>query len=80
MASGGRSLAAQGTQGDEEFVLAVRSDPQASPTMSTVDNIDTKIGLVVSVVALEQSLSGIYEHLGVGAGADRLLPERISQG
>ncbi len=78
MASGGRSLAAEGTTGEQALVLAVRADPSASATMSTVDNINMAVGQFVAVIALEQELNGIYEHLGVGAGADRLLPERIS--
>lgn len=73
---GGKTLAAQGGGGDLEYIQSVRGSLDRVPTISTVDNIDMLIGRYAAVVALQQTLNGVYEQLGTADGAQALLPSR----
>lgn len=79
MGRGGHTLAVQGISngGPQLFIDGVRSQLSKVPTISTVDNINMQIGQYAAAVALQQELNGVYEQLGVGVGAQSLLPSRV---
>jgi hypothetical protein len=68
-------VAGLGVAGDGNAVAAVRGDPTLAKTISTVDNVGTSQGRVVTALAVAGQLSGDVGHYGVGAGAQSLLPQ-----
>ncbi|WP_213455313.1 copper transporter [Rhizomonospora bruguierae] len=66
-----------GTDGGEGNVIsAVRGDPALSKTISTVDNVPTSQGRVVTVMAItEQLVQKKVGHYGAGSGATALMPK-----
>ena len=58
------------------FLHAFRSDPSVAGRLSTIDNIEDFRGRMAAVLALLGLRSGRVGNYGVGAGADRLLPEQ----
>lgn len=79
MALGGRTVAVQGANGPDEpqeYMAAVRGDPQALSQMSTVDNAQTTIGQIATAIALQQTQFDVYEQLGTGPGSVAVLPTR----
>lgn len=79
MGLGGRTLAVEPlVPGQPQVYMdSLRADSKALAKLSTVDNVQSEVGLVSSVVALQQELSGVYEQLGIGKGATSLLPTRV---
>jgi hypothetical protein len=68
--AGPNSAEIQGTD-----VLAVRTDPQASSRLSTVDVADLRSGVITTVLAgKEQMLGRDGHHYGALAKADAPLP------
>jgi hypothetical protein len=62
--------------GDGNVVAAVRGDPTLSKTISTVDNVPTAQGQVVTAVATtEQVARNKAGHYGLGSGASSLMPK-----
>ncbi len=53
---------------------AIRSDKQASATVSTVDTVDLQMGLITLVLALRQQTEGGAGQYGVGLGATKIAP------
>ncbi len=78
MGSGGRTLAVAAASDNPVFMTTIRSDAEVTATMSSVDNIDTRVGRLVAVIALQQELNGVYEQLGTGPLSQSLLPQRAS--
>jgi hypothetical protein len=72
-------VAASGEAGDGNVVAEVRSDPQLSTEVSTVDNASTPQGQVSTGLTVAQQLAGATGHYGVGGGADGLLPDAPAQ-
>lgn len=72
-------VAASGEAGDGNVVAEVRSDPQLSTVVSTVDNASTPQGQIATGLTVAQQLAGTIGHYGVGGGADRLLPDALAQ-
>jgi hypothetical protein len=72
-------VAASGEAGDGNVVAEVRSDPQLSAEVSTVDNASTPQGQISTGLTVSQQLAGAVGHYGVGGGADRLLPDVAGQ-
>lgn len=70
-------VAAAGPSGEGNLVAQVRSDPELSERISTVDNISTPQGQVAAALAVAARLAGYVGHYGDGSGADALLPERL---
>lgn len=77
---------AQGTDGvvvagpvsagaEDGLVAAVRSDPTAAASVSTVDVVERVSGAVVAVLALAGEASGEQGHYGSAAAADGPLPD-----
>lgn len=65
--------------GDEESsrgsqVLAIRTDPELSTRVATVDDADLVQGQVGIVLALADLVDGVVGHYGYGDGAERVLP------
>ncbi|MGH9188622.1 MAG: copper transporter [Acidimicrobiales bacterium] len=56
------------------FIGPLRSDPRAGASLSTVDNLESPMGQVATVLALEQLAAAQVGHFGVGPGSQRLLP------
>jgi hypothetical protein len=52
----------------------VRGDPELSPIVATVDDVELVQGAVATVVALEQLVDGTPGHYGYGQGAQAPLP------
>ncbi len=74
MAAGGHTLAVAPSSKGNDFVAAMRADKSAVAKMSTVDNVDSSMGLITSVFAQVQTLAGKYEQLGTGPGASSVFP------
>lgn len=58
-----------------EFVVAIRSDAEIAPRVSTVDNLQDYRGRVAATMALQEMLGGRTGHYGFAQGASRVLPE-----
>ena len=58
---------------------ALRTNEAVSAKMSTVDDIQNPIGQYAAVLSLEQAPDGVFGAYGTGAGAQSLLPERVTQ-
>ena len=57
------------------FLHGIRADATLAGHMSTVDNLEDFRGRMATVLALLGLRFGRTGNYGVGAGADRLLPE-----
>ncbi len=69
-------VASHGASGEGNVVAAIRSDSSLVDTMSTVDNVNTTLGQVVTVHTLVQELAGITGgHYGNGDGASGPVPQ-----
>jgi hypothetical protein len=55
-------------------VARIRADPRLSVTVSTVDNVDTPPGRLVTAWALADQIAGTTGHYGTGDGATLLPP------
>lgn len=60
------------------FVQAVRDDGRLRDELSTVDNAETILGWVATVLALEAARGGTVGHFGFRDGANDAIPERGS--
>jgi hypothetical protein len=58
------------------FLHGIRSEATVAGRLSTIDNIEDFRGRMAAVLALLGLRSGRVGNYGVGAGADRLLPEQ----
>ncbi|HEU4425229.1 MAG TPA: copper transporter [Pilimelia sp.] len=67
-------VAGSGVAGDGNAVSGVRGDPTLAKTISTVDNVSTSQGRLVTALVVAEQLSGDVGHYGIGAGAQFLLP------
>jgi hypothetical protein len=56
-------------------LAAIRTDKQASESVSTVDDADQPMGLITVVVAFREQLNGSAGQYGVGAGATKIMPD-----
>jgi hypothetical protein len=62
--------------GEGNVVTEIRGDPALTKTISTVDNVPTANGQLVTALALADQLrSNKVGHYGLGAGATSLLPQ-----
>jgi hypothetical protein len=77
--AGSVMVGTSGEAGDGNVVAEVRSDPQLSAEVSTVDNAATPQGQIATGLTVSQQLAGTVGHYGVGGGADRLLPDALAQ-
>lgn len=69
------AVVASGVAGDGNVVAEVRSDPQLAAAITTVDNASTPQGQTAAAMAAAWHLSGNVGHFGIGAGAERRLPD-----
>jgi hypothetical protein len=80
-------VASSGTAGDGNVVAEVRGDPALAKTVSTVDNVATTQGRIVTAMALAEQLKLALSatggptapragHYGIEAGATSLMPKR----
>lgn len=67
-------VAATSDAGDGNVVAQLRGDPRLKENVSTVDNVSTPQGRLVTVLAVVNQLAGRPGHYGIGAGAT-LLPK-----
>jgi Copper transport outer membrane protein, MctB len=67
-------VAATSDAGDGNVVAQLRGDPRLKANVSTVDNVSTPQGRLVTVLAVVNQLAGRPGHYGIGAGAT-LLPK-----
>lgn len=79
MAPGGRTVSVQRSGEDQKFMRDLRTNETVTAKMSTVDDIQNPIGRFAAVLALEQAPEGIFGAYGTGAGAQSLLPERVTR-
>lgn len=68
-------VAGNGTSGDGNVVAQVRGDATLNRNVSTVDNVSTEMGRLVTSLALVEQLDGHSGHYGIDAGANALLPK-----
>ena len=68
-------VAGNGTSGDGNVVAQVRGDATLNRNVSTVDNVSTEMGRLVTSLALVEQLDGRSGHYGIDAGANALLPK-----
>jgi hypothetical protein len=66
-------VACNGVAGEGNAVAAVRADPKLKLQVSTVDNVSTPQGELVTALAVVDQLAGTTGHYGIGDGAT-LLP------
>lgn len=64
--------------GEGNLARAVRDDPALTKTVSTVDNIATPSGRLVTVLALVEQVGGRVGHYGNSPGAASLMPKPAS--
>lgn len=69
-------VAAAGPSGNGNVVGEIRSDPELTDVISTVDNVSTPQGRVATGLVVARHLAGEVGHYGDGDGADALLPAR----
>jgi hypothetical protein len=67
-------VAATSDAGEGNVVAQLRGDPRLKANVSTVDNVSTPQGRLVTVLAVVNQLAGRPGHYGIGAGAT-LLPK-----
>lgn len=77
--SGAVLTAPEGSAGQGGVVSALRDDT-AEKSVSTVDNLDSPPGYVVSVLALALDGNGSVGHWGSGSGSDAIAPSPSAQG
>jgi copper transport outer membrane protein MctB len=68
-------VAAEVPAGDGNVVGVVRGDPTLSKTISTVDNVSTAQGRLVTALAVAEQLTGHTGHYGIGAGHTSMMPK-----
>ena len=68
-------VAGSGVAGDGNAVSGVRGDPTLAKTISTVDNVGTLQGRLVTALTAAEQLTGDVGHYGIGAGAQFLMPQ-----
>ena len=68
-------VAASADAGDGNVVAELRGDPQLEQNVSTVDNVSTPQGRLVTAWAVAEQIAGRVDHYGIGSGAT-LLPPR----
>jgi hypothetical protein len=68
-------VAGNGTSGDGNVLAQVRGDATLNRNVSTVDNVSTEMGRLVTSLALTEQLDGRSGHYGIDAGANSLLPK-----
>jgi hypothetical protein len=56
-------------------LAAIRTDKQASESVSTVDDADQPMGVVTVVVAFREQLNSSAGQYGVGVGATKIMPD-----
>ena len=66
-------VAASADAGDGNVVAELRGDPQLEQNVSTVDNVSTPQGRLVTAWAVAEQIAGRVDHYGIGSGAT-LLP------
>ena len=66
----GRAGSADGTGP----IGVIRADPTAGSILSTVDNVDTAVGRVATIMALRQQLDGAAGHYGTAGNAQDVSP------
>lgn len=66
-------VAASADAGDGNVVTELRGDPQLAQNVSTVDNVSTPQGRLVTAWAVADQIAGRVGHYGIGPGA-ALLP------
>jgi hypothetical protein len=66
-------VASNSVAGGGNVVAAVRADPRLKVRVSTVDNVSTPQGELVTALAVVDQLAGVAGHYGIGDGAT-LLP------
>jgi len=62
------------TSAQEGGLIAALRDSDAKDSVSTVDTVDTSSGQVVTILALQNELSGKSGQYGTGAGVSGYLP------
>ncbi|RMI27866.1 copper transporter [Nocardia stercoris] len=62
----------EGAAADDGAIAVVRSDPQLSAALTTVDNVDREIGRVTTALGLSEQLAGVTGNYGTGAKAGAL--------
>lgn len=72
-------VAGSGIGGDGNVLGQVRGDPALTKTVSTVDNVSTAAGRLVTVLALAEQLEGRAGHYGIDAGSCALLPRPVTE-
>jgi len=68
-------VAGAGAGGDGNVLAQLRGDPTLTKSVSTVDNVSTEQGRVVTSLALAEQFEGRTGHYGIDAGATALLPK-----
>jgi len=68
-------VAASADAGDGNLVAELRGDPQLSKNVSTVDNVSTPQGRLVTAWAVADQIAGKVGHYGIGSGAT-LVPKK----
>jgi hypothetical protein len=56
-------------------LAAIRTDKQASESVSTVDDADQPMGLITLVIAFREQLNSSAGQYGIGAGAAKIMPD-----
>jgi hypothetical protein len=70
-------VATPSAAGDGNVVRAVRDDPNLVKTASTVDNVATELGQLVTALALAEQFDGRTGHYGNGSGATGAMPQPV---
>jgi hypothetical protein len=68
-------VAGSGVGGEGNLLAQLRGDPALTKTVSTVDNVSTAQGRVVTALALAEQIDGHTGHYGIDAGATQLMPK-----
>ncbi len=68
-------VAGNGTSGDGNVVAQIRGDATLSRNVSTVDNVSTEMGRLVTALAVAEQLDGHSGHYGIDSGAGALMPK-----
>jgi hypothetical protein len=68
-------VASDGVGAEGNAITAVRRDPVLTKTISTVDNVATPQGRVITALALAEQVGGGSGHYGIGDGATSLIPK-----
>ncbi|MGH3681883.1 MAG: copper transporter [Natronosporangium sp.] len=72
-------VAASRAAGEDNVVVEIRNHPELADTVSTVDNASTPQGHIATGLTVARHLDGAVGHVGIGDGAQRLLPEAPPQ-